>query len=358
MKDEHRVLFVVGVAIWHVFMTLFCMAYPLLTLINAWCRKNRDALDAAFIAGGIAIVMHWLVLKNECIISYIEKRLLDNDYRLGECPMVFPFRYVMPAWAFRAMGAIVFVSYAVVAARMCVPLLLKAMALPFIAGLWHLRRETGKRSRCQRCRDLISKVKKNMPPSVLRAVAPYLPFDVARIEALQATVAAWLSSRSLALPPAIAAIKARYEERHGLVGRPQLKLLVDALAFLAASAPELVRHGLRFLTELVPHHAQVDDGLPNIREDVLGPHKRQVVRNKLSFQDAAREAGVAHVAVAVQVGHQGAHLGHVRGAKLRVHPVPHDAPVGGIADRPVKNARLDVRRQRARRPLRRRRVAA
>lgn len=28
--------------------------------------------------------IHWIILKNECSISYLEKRIIDNNYKLGQ----------------------------------------------------------------------------------------------------------------------------------------------------------------------------------------------------------------------------------------------------------------------------------
>ena len=40
--------------------------------------------DFYFIIIAFLQSMHWLVLKNECIITYIEKKLLDPNYKLGD----------------------------------------------------------------------------------------------------------------------------------------------------------------------------------------------------------------------------------------------------------------------------------
>ena len=34
--------------------------------------------------------MHWVVLKNECSLSYIEKRIIDPRYKLGSRPFDMP----------------------------------------------------------------------------------------------------------------------------------------------------------------------------------------------------------------------------------------------------------------------------
>jgi hypothetical protein len=38
------------------------------------------------------VVVHWLLLKRECIISYIEKRILDPNYIFGSNPRYMPYK--------------------------------------------------------------------------------------------------------------------------------------------------------------------------------------------------------------------------------------------------------------------------
>ena len=40
----------------------------------------------------LLIMIHWIVLKNECILSYLEKKILDKNYELGSMPHYHPYR--------------------------------------------------------------------------------------------------------------------------------------------------------------------------------------------------------------------------------------------------------------------------
>ena len=42
------------------------------------------------------IFIHWLLLNNECILSYIEKKILDKDYILGNSPYSHPLMEEIP----------------------------------------------------------------------------------------------------------------------------------------------------------------------------------------------------------------------------------------------------------------------
>jgi hypothetical protein len=39
----------------------------------------------------IIIILHWIFLKNECILSYIEKKIIDKNYILGTNPYYHPY---------------------------------------------------------------------------------------------------------------------------------------------------------------------------------------------------------------------------------------------------------------------------
>jgi hypothetical protein len=42
------------------------------------------------------IFLHWLLLKNECILSYLEKKTINKDYILGSKPFEHPYRDMIP----------------------------------------------------------------------------------------------------------------------------------------------------------------------------------------------------------------------------------------------------------------------
>jgi len=38
------------------------------------------------------IGLHWIFLKNECLLSYLEKKIKDQNYKLGSRPYNLPYR--------------------------------------------------------------------------------------------------------------------------------------------------------------------------------------------------------------------------------------------------------------------------
>ena len=40
----------------------------------------------------LLMVLHWIIFKNECILSYFEKKIIDKDYKLGDKPYYLPYR--------------------------------------------------------------------------------------------------------------------------------------------------------------------------------------------------------------------------------------------------------------------------
>lgn len=77
------------VAYLHFFISLSQFLYPWIT----WHlpKQKRNTCDMVFIAIMCAIYLHWMLFKNECILSYWEKKEIDSSYRLGECPYLHPF---------------------------------------------------------------------------------------------------------------------------------------------------------------------------------------------------------------------------------------------------------------------------
>ena len=52
--------------------------------------------DIYYVIYVLLIKIHWILLKNECILSYIEKRLKNKDYVLGSKPYEHPFHSLLP----------------------------------------------------------------------------------------------------------------------------------------------------------------------------------------------------------------------------------------------------------------------
>lgn len=44
----------------------------------------------------LIIILHWVLLKNECILTYIEKKLIDKNYKLGSSPYYHPYHSIVP----------------------------------------------------------------------------------------------------------------------------------------------------------------------------------------------------------------------------------------------------------------------
>ena len=65
----------------------------------------------------VIIAIHWLFIKNECIISYIEKKLINNNYILGSKPFYHPFRNLMPKYLIYLLDIMKFINIIVVLIR-------------------------------------------------------------------------------------------------------------------------------------------------------------------------------------------------------------------------------------------------
>ena len=85
----------------HLVLYAVHVLYPYLT----WRVPHRELWDHVYLCGVFAIYLHWLPFRNECLLSYWEKRIIDDTYALGECPSIMPFQYWLQADAIVAAHA-------------------------------------------------------------------------------------------------------------------------------------------------------------------------------------------------------------------------------------------------------------
>jgi len=74
-----KILYVLQII--HLFIDFFCMSY--IYIFN-------PIYDIYFCGFILLQTIHWAVLKNECIVSYLEKKLIDPNYELGSNPKWVP----------------------------------------------------------------------------------------------------------------------------------------------------------------------------------------------------------------------------------------------------------------------------
>ena len=67
----------------HLLVDLFVMTYAFIF---------NSIYDIYFICFLLSQIFHWELLKNECIISYIEKKIINPNYELGSYPFWSPHR--------------------------------------------------------------------------------------------------------------------------------------------------------------------------------------------------------------------------------------------------------------------------
>lgn len=65
----------------------------------------------------IIIVLHWLFLKNECIISYLEKKIIDKNYVLGSKPYFHPYNSSVPKYLIYIFELLKFINIILVLHR-------------------------------------------------------------------------------------------------------------------------------------------------------------------------------------------------------------------------------------------------
>lgn len=80
-EQKKNVILLAIIQLIHFFIDAFCMFY--IFLFN----PVYDIYYGSFI---LLQTMHWGALKNECIVSYVEKKLINQDYTLGDKPKWIP----------------------------------------------------------------------------------------------------------------------------------------------------------------------------------------------------------------------------------------------------------------------------
>lgn len=92
----------------HLLIDLFCMFY--IFLFN-------PIYDIYFSGFVLLQTIHWALLKNECIVSYIEKKLINSNYKLGDNPKWIPHysvyhnKFTILLKAILILGALLLVTF-------------------------------------------------------------------------------------------------------------------------------------------------------------------------------------------------------------------------------------------------------
>ena len=85
LNYEKRKLFLFVTSSVHFSNDMFVCLYPYLF---------SPIYDVYFAVFGIMTVVSWLFMKNECILSYIEKKLVNIDYEIGSEPFNNPYHKI------------------------------------------------------------------------------------------------------------------------------------------------------------------------------------------------------------------------------------------------------------------------
>ena len=64
------------------FITFIHLLIILLNISYVFCTKNKK-YDYIFLLYTYFLILHWMFFNNECIISYVYKKMQNNDYEAG-----------------------------------------------------------------------------------------------------------------------------------------------------------------------------------------------------------------------------------------------------------------------------------
>ena len=74
----------------HWFIILYTVLYVFIVSRLDLSKGARLVNDVFYVVLVVGTFLHWMILKNECIISYLEKKTLDTNYVLGSDPLKNP----------------------------------------------------------------------------------------------------------------------------------------------------------------------------------------------------------------------------------------------------------------------------
>lgn len=62
--------------LFHIFLIIGTLTYPIVV-------RKKNKYDLYYLIFLYLVIVHWILLKNECLINYIEKIKIDPEYKLG-----------------------------------------------------------------------------------------------------------------------------------------------------------------------------------------------------------------------------------------------------------------------------------
>ena len=98
------------------FLLLFFQVLHLLNeiFLSSYVFIFPKKYDIYYICYILFIIIHWILLKNECIISYIEKKLIDKDYSLGSKPYLHPYHSFVPTYLIHLFEILKFINLLII----------------------------------------------------------------------------------------------------------------------------------------------------------------------------------------------------------------------------------------------------
>jgi len=80
-----RLVFALIIAIIHLIYILSSIAFPVI-IVGYTNVDTKQRLLLWYIVIQSIVQLHWKLLNNECFASYLEKKLIYPEYKLGQCP--------------------------------------------------------------------------------------------------------------------------------------------------------------------------------------------------------------------------------------------------------------------------------
>ncbi len=105
---NYRIILLYIVMFIHILNELFLSTYIFIF------KKKYDIYYMIFV---FIIILHWMFFKYECTLSYIEKKLINSDYKLGTLPFVHPYRSLLSIYILYTLKTLKTINIIVIVLR-------------------------------------------------------------------------------------------------------------------------------------------------------------------------------------------------------------------------------------------------
>ena len=97
----------IGIQIFHTILSIYTTLFP----------HIYQKYDIYYIIYLFLLSLHWYLCKGECIITYLEKKILNKSYKLGDNPNYSPFHNIIGKKTMKLLNSLFIINYLLILYR-------------------------------------------------------------------------------------------------------------------------------------------------------------------------------------------------------------------------------------------------